>query len=218
MRSLIAALRSLVLPNGATSGARIVLDGVNGTITIYDSSGVGFVVLSPTDGLRIGDPAGRRIIVDMAGAQPSIFFLAPGWELAGNIRGTTLGAGSPALVLDTPEEPGGDGLRLSLWGEDVSTGQRPQFRIGASSIAPNFDLAVAEAANMPLGVATLVAGSVVVPHTNVTATSRIFVSRQAAGGAPGHLSVSRIAGTSFTITSSSATDTSTVAWLLIQPV
>ena len=39
MRSLIAALRTLVLPFGATSGQRIILDGVNGRIEIYDASG-----------------------------------------------------------------------------------------------------------------------------------------------------------------------------------
>lgn len=36
MRSLIAALRSIVLPNGVTTGQRIVLDGVNGDIFVYD--------------------------------------------------------------------------------------------------------------------------------------------------------------------------------------
>jgi hypothetical protein len=40
MRSIIAALRSLVLPFGATTGRRIVLDGVAGTISIYDAANV----------------------------------------------------------------------------------------------------------------------------------------------------------------------------------
>lgn len=39
MKSFIAALRSLVLPYGATSGARVILDGVNGRIEIYDAAG-----------------------------------------------------------------------------------------------------------------------------------------------------------------------------------
>jgi hypothetical protein len=38
MRSLIASLRSLTLPYGSTSGERIVLDGVNGEIRIYDAN------------------------------------------------------------------------------------------------------------------------------------------------------------------------------------
>ena len=39
MKSAIAALRTLVLPFGATSGRRIILDGVNGLIDFYNSLG-----------------------------------------------------------------------------------------------------------------------------------------------------------------------------------
>ena len=38
MRSFLAALRTLVLPYGATSGRRIVLDGINGEIDLYNDS------------------------------------------------------------------------------------------------------------------------------------------------------------------------------------
>jgi hypothetical protein len=37
VKSVIAALRTLVLPFGATSGRRIILDGVTGTILFYDA-------------------------------------------------------------------------------------------------------------------------------------------------------------------------------------
>lgn len=67
------------------------------------------------------------------------------------------------------------------------------------------------------GTATLVGGTVTVSNTSVTASTLVMISRQASGGTLGHLSVSRSDGTSFTVTSSSATDTSTVAWLLIEP-
>lgn len=40
MKSLVAALRTLVLPFGATTGRRIVLDGTNGLIAIYDGNNV----------------------------------------------------------------------------------------------------------------------------------------------------------------------------------
>lgn len=52
MKSFIAALRSLVLPYGATSGARIVLDGVNGSIQVYNSAGVQIGVLDGTTGFK----------------------------------------------------------------------------------------------------------------------------------------------------------------------
>jgi hypothetical protein len=79
-------------------------------------------------------------------------------------------------------------------------------------------LRVAEGANAKQGTVVLVAGTVTVANTAVTANSRIFLTSNADGGAPGFLRVSaRIAGTSFTITSSSATDTSTVAYEIFEP-
>lgn len=77
---------------------------------------------------------------------------------------------------------------------------------------------IKEGSNAKMGTATLVAGSVVVNTTAVTANSRIFLTSQVDGGTPGFLRVStRTAGTSFTIVSGSATDTSTVAWIIFEP-
>jgi hypothetical protein len=79
-------------------------------------------------------------------------------------------------------------------------------------------LIVREGSNARMGTATLVAGSAVVANTSVTANTRILLTSQADGGTPGWLRVSaRTAGTSFTITSSSASDTSTVAYFLLEP-
>lgn len=77
---------------------------------------------------------------------------------------------------------------------------------------------VKEGANAKMGVATLVAGTVVVNTTAVSATSRIMLTHQTAGGVIGAVGVSaRTAATSFTITSSSAADTSVIAWLILEP-
>lgn len=77
-------------------------------------------------------------------------------------------------------------------------------------------IAIAEGANARMGVSTLVGGTVTVANTSVTANTRIMPFRQTAGGAVGHLSVTKNPGTGFTITSSSATDTSDVAWVLFE--
>lgn len=75
-----------------------------------------------------------------------------------------------------------------------------------------------EGTNARMGTATLVAGAATVNTTEVSASSRIFLTSQTDGGTPGFLRVSaRSAGTSFTITSSSGTDTSTVAWMIVEP-
>lgn len=79
-------------------------------------------------------------------------------------------------------------------------------------------LTLKEGTNARMGTATLVAGAATVSTTEVSATSRIQLTSNTDGGTPGFLRVSaRTAGTSFTITSSSGTDTSTVAWLIVEP-
>lgn len=68
------------------------------------------------------------------------------------------------------------------------------------------------------GRATLVGGTVDVTLASVTANTNIFLTCQVPGGTPGFLRVSaRSAGVNFTILSSSGTDTSTVAYLVIEP-
>lgn len=76
-------------------------------------------------------------------------------------------------------------------------------------------LAVTTGSNKTIGTATLVGGTVTVNNTSVTANSLIFLSRQTTGGTTGQLSITKSAGTSFTITSTSGTETSTVAWWIV---
>ncbi len=77
---------------------------------------------------------------------------------------------------------------------------------------------VVEGSNASMGVTTLVGGTKVVANTKVTANSRIFLMTQTPGGTAGWLQVStRTAGTSFTILSSSGTDTSVVAYMIVEP-
>ena len=81
-------------------------------------------------------------------------------------------------------------------------------------------IAIAEGSGATSGVATLAAGTVTVPTNKVAANSRIQLTVQSLGTVtdPKPVAVTaRVAGTSFTIRSSDATDTSTVAWLIISP-
>lgn len=67
------------------------------------------------------------------------------------------------------------------------------------------------------GTAPLSGGSVTIPNGNVTASSVILLSRQGlASGTPGSLAVSAVVpGVSFTITSTSVTENSTLGYLII---
>ncbi|MCK9900404.1 polysaccharide deacetylase family protein [Frankia sp. Cpl3] len=81
-------------------------------------------------------------------------------------------------------------------------------------------LLVKEGTNACLGAATLSSGSATVSTSAVTANSRIFLMPQnlSGVGTPQPMAVSaRTAGTSFTITSASSSDASTVAWMIVEP-
>ena len=100
-----------------------------------------------------------------------------------------------------------------------SFGQDRSFTAGnhiASVAGDGFQ--IKEGSNAKMGTAVLIAGAATVSTTAVGANSRIFLTGNDDGGTPGWVRVSaRVAGTSFTITSSSALDTSTIAWVIIDP-
>jgi hypothetical protein len=76
-----------------------------------------------------------------------------------------------------------------------------------------------EGSNAKQGIsAAMTAGAVTVANTSITANSRIFVVRQDGGTNAGAVYVSaRVVGTSFTITSTNAADTGTVAYEIFEP-
>jgi hypothetical protein len=142
-------------------------------------------------------------------------------------------AGNNCLSTNVQGTDANDRFRLTgdgamNWGagttaRDTQWGRQAAAQIGTSNSDIIVGLAgkglrVKEGTNAKQGTSVLVAGSVVVSNTSVTATSRIFLTSNADGGTPGFLRVSaRTAGTSFTITSGSGTDTSTVAWQIFEP-
>ena len=77
-------------------------------------------------------------------------------------------------------------------------------------------LLIATGTNASVGLSTLVGGTVTVSTTAVTSNSGIMLTCRTVGGTQGLLRISAITGgTSFVITSSSALDTSQIAWLII---
>lgn len=81
-------------------------------------------------------------------------------------------------------------------------------------------LSIKEGTNAKMGLATLVAGTVTVANTTVTANSRIFL--EVNGGTITNVGFqyisARTPGTSFTISSVNVLDASNVAWLIIEPL
>lgn len=113
------------------------------------------------------------------------------------------------------------------WGDGTLARDTVLYRLSANTLATDDDfvfttagkgLKIKEGTNAKMGMATLSSGAATVNTTAVTANTRIFLTVQTAGGTQGFLRISaRVANTSFTITSTSATETSTVAWLLVEP-
>jgi hypothetical protein len=101
------------------------------------------------------------------------------------------------------------------------TGASKQFSVTQEGLVTlhtvGSGLRIKEGTNASMGVATLAAGTVTVNNTRVTANSRIFLTVHTPGGTQGFLSHSISAATSFTINSTSVTETSTVNWLIIEP-
>jgi len=67
-----------------------------------------------------------------------------------------------------------------------------------------------------MGTATLSGGTVTVANTNIATGDRIFHSHATTGGTLGTVTYTISNATSFTLTSSSGTDTSTINWLIIK--
>ena len=82
-------------------------------------------------------------------------------------------------------------------------------------------LQVKTGTNAKIGTAVLVAGTVTVANTSVTANSRIFLTVQSLGTVAVATPIAvtaKVVGTSFTISSSSITDTSTIAWMIVESI
>jgi hypothetical protein len=97
----MAALRNLVLPFGALAGTRIILDGVEGKISLYDSTDAAVIVLdSATSAMTVSGADGSELDI-------------------------TAGAGSALITMLPPTEPGspwtaGD-FKTELYSEGMHT-------------------------------------------------------------------------------------------------
>ncbi|MET8826516.1 glycosyl hydrolase family 28-related protein [Streptomyces sp. NPDC004610] len=219
--------------NGTGGGgyAGLKVDGAGvpvivGMVTCYpgvDDNGT--QTNSPQYGVRVEDSA--YVSVDSG----FLHAATAGWSDGGGNtvfrRGLNIGerTGSTSAPVDAFAAPLDVGGNLTVGGyAALASGQSAgQWNIWAGAAnALNLGgagggIAITEGTNARMGVAALTAGAVTVANTSVTATTRVATFRQAAGGTLGHLSATKAAGTSFTITSSSNTDTSVVAWLLLEP-
>jgi hypothetical protein len=188
--------------------------------TRTDADGAGVNAIAVTRGATT---AITNIAFGNATNNPTYTFLGSGAVTAGGF--TTTGVGTIGRVSVTSTTIPGNGIyrpatdqlafasATTLRGMFDATGQ---FIISTAGRG----ISLPEGANAKMGVATLVGGTVVVATTAVTATSRIFLTCQSLGTVAvpsGYCVSARTAATSFTILASAPTDTSVIAWMILEP-
>ncbi len=114
MQDPIALLQSLTLPAGATTGARIELDGTTGEIRFYSTAG--------------------NLVLQLDGAQQLRFFQdITGGGLIGAHQVDDLLMVDPGAIANTFEVlPTGGGVDVLLWGKSLPRGRLDTARIIAN--------------------------------------------------------------------------------------
>ena len=231
----ISAAGAATLPTGTTingilfdSTARLfgieTLQNNGATIHIRCGSGDGLKALAG-GGVTIDNSASPDSVptlqLNVRGTQLAPLFYAAGFTINGTGTFVTFGhqtsASYPALKRNATALE----CRLADDSDFAPLAAGLGTFAGIALPAAGDGLAIKEGSNATMGVATLVAGTVTVSTTKVTANSRIFLSVETLGTVTIATAVAvtgRSAGTSFDITSSDVLDTSDIAWLIVEPV
>jgi hypothetical protein len=128
MRSILAALRSLVLPFNAVTGTRIVLDGINGVISVFNSTNREAIRIdSATSTETITGNDGS--IVTLSGGLGTFIGLTPPPEVgtpwtSGKLQALKSGSGTAVrgiMRLISPMSNAGTASLIDLTGGSVDT-------------------------------------------------------------------------------------------------
>lgn len=238
-----ASTGAVVLGAATTGGTALTLrGGATARALVFQRSGVDEIGISPTtDGFLFFNNTDTRGIAQLTGSStdvsmtfgtlytatsPNVSLFGPATTTGSDITSGTLTIRAP---LGTGNATGGGTINFATpnAGASGATTQSASTKVTISKVGDlvvttaGQGLQIKEGSNAKMGVSgAMTAGSIVISTTAVTANSRIFLTPQTLGtvARPAALGVTaRTAGTSFTITSSDATDTSTVAWLIVEP-
>lgn len=135
------------------------------------------------------------------------------------IYGGTEDVGAPGIIIEAPTTNTIDFSYPGFLGPEALIRISMTFPGVMSFLRAGSGIAIKEdAARAKQGLVTLIAGTATVTNAAVTADSRIQLTNQTGGTAPGTLYVSaRTPGVDFTISSTSATDDADVAYFITEP-
>ncbi len=165
---------------------------------------------------RSGTGVGQRITAYTEtyatnGASPSFEFSANGIDL-GRRDGSTWNEGIDDITLSMDKTTGN--WSIGTFGTSTPTGATT--RLDFATVGETFGLKTGT--NATIGSATMSGGTITINTTAVTANSMIVLSpaRTSTANLGIHYESARTAGTSFTITSTNASDDSTFDWHLVE--
>jgi len=150
-----------------------------------------------------------------------------GYDFGSN-DGSGVGVGTRVRLGAVMEAAGGGTTRFGIFTSPVTAGTLVEqlsvlsggdVRIVTGDlviVAAGKGLELQSGSGARAGDATLVTGTVTVTNTTVTANTKVLLTRKTIGGTAGNLSYTLSAGASFTINSSSGTDTSTISYMLVE--
>lgn len=196
MQSQVATAAS----GAMTDAGAYVKPSTNGdTIRAYTSDGTSYGDISISgSGNMVLEASGAYIYFNDSAYVPGILFQ---------------GSSSATLI--------NNGTRLNMTGGIIFNNDTTiESQLNIKCTVAGGGLYVKEGSNATMGTATLSGGTATVSTTKVTASSRIQLTTQSLGtvAVPMAIAVTgRSAGTSFTITSADVTDTSVVAWVIVEP-
>jgi hypothetical protein len=135
---------SLTIPTGATTGARIVIDGVTGLISVYNSSNL----LVDTIGGSFGDiiSYATGLTLDVALSEGSIEFgtSSSGFTGAGSLTGDLLSGGGLLLSTGTGDATHDDALELVFragdTGQTTGSSTAPKVIVGDAALSSAADV------------------------------------------------------------------------------
>jgi hypothetical protein len=220
---------------GLTSGSRntIVGSSSGSTSNISDTIIIGYSVLATASAQGVFGST-QNPITDwyfsqgVTNSAPASFITfqptgASGTNIAGSAYriagGKSTGDAIPGSVIIQTSTTGTSGTTLQTLATRMTIAEilvsvTTDFAVSTAGKG----LQIKEGANAKMGTSTLVAGTVTVATTAVTAMSRVFLTGQDSSGTHGELTVSaRTAGASFDITSTSVLDTRSIAWMIVEP-
>jgi hypothetical protein len=210
VRSFIAGIRRLVLPWGAITGARLVLDGTTGSIQVFNAANELIVSLDANGVEALGTAAsGSYVLMNNAGAQAQ-FSLNPAVQVGHTQIPATMEAfffapgTNPALEIDSPTVDGGAASTITMIGAAGGNGARIDFVCDAftlndllgSRVARMLTFCQAKTATAGLaltGVPTLVPGcSIAVTPTRPTSLWTCDIVTDSQLAAAGDLTVGQV--------------------------